>query len=192
MLISDKDIQNFIETADIVIDPYQPRLIQASSIDVRLDRQFRIFENHKYSYIDPAQEQEGLTKLVTVEGDDTFILHPGEFILGSTLEKVTLSSSVAARLEGKSSLGRLGIMTHSTAGFIDPGFSGNITLELSNVSRLPIKLYPGMRIGQLCFFLLSSPSNIPYGSAASSSHYQGQTGPTVSTYFNTYQNDFKN
>ncbi|MDR1033879.1 MAG: dCTP deaminase [Bifidobacteriaceae bacterium] len=186
MLISDKDIQSFIDDGDIVLEPYAGELLQASSIDVRLANQFLVFDNHKYAYIDPAEEQDGLTRMVEVKDGDPFILHPGEFVLGSTVEKLSLCSSVAARLEGKSSLGRLGILTHSTAGFIDPGFSGSITLELSNISRLPVKLWPGMRIGQLCFFLLSSPSAIPYGSANASSHYQGQIGPTSSRIYDGF------
>jgi dCTP deaminase len=155
-------------------------MVQPSSIDVRLDRFFRVFENHRYPHIDPAQEQSELTREVEPIGDEPFILHPGEFVLGSTYEVVSLPDDVAARLEGKSSLGRLGLLTHSTAGFIDPGFSGHVTLELSNVATLPIKLYPGMKIGQLCFFRLTSPSEHPYGSAASGSRYQDQRGPTPS------------
>jgi dCTP deaminase len=155
-------------------------MIQPSSIDVRLDRFFRLFDNHKYPHIDPAAAQEDLTRWVEVPADEAFVLHPGEFVLGSSLEQVGLSDDVAARLEGKSSLGRLGLLTHSTAGFIDPGFSGHVTLELSNVATLPILLWPGMKIGQLCFFQLSSPSANPYGSGAQGSRYQGQRGPTAS------------
>ena len=142
------------------VDPYDEGMIQPSSIDVRLDRWFRVFENHKYPHIDPSVEQPDLTRLIEPEGDEPFILHPGEFVLGSTFEVVTLPDDVAGRLEGKSSLGRLGLLTHSTAGFIDPGFSGHVTLELSNVATLPITLYPGMKIGQLCLFRLSSPPSI--------------------------------
>jgi dCTP deaminase len=155
-------------------------MIQPSSVDVRLDKYFRLFDNHKYAVIDPAAEQPDLTHLVEVEGDDPFVLHPGEFVLASTYEAVTLPDDVAARLEGKSSLGRLGLLTHSTAGFIDPGFTGHVTLELSNVATLPIQLWPGMKIGQLCFFRLSSPAENPYGSARYGSRYQGQRGPTAS------------
>lgn len=155
-------------------------MIQPASVDVRIDRFFRLFDNHKYPHIDPAQPQEDLTRLVEVAPDEPFILHPGEFVLGSTYEKVTLPDDVAARLEGKSSLGRLGLLTHSTAGFIDPGFSGHVTLELSNTATMPILLYPGMKIGQLCFFDLSSPALHPYGSQGLGSHYQGQRGPTPS------------
>jgi dCTP deaminase len=180
VLLSDRDILNEIESKRVALDPFDPEMVQPSSVDVRLDRLFRVFENHKYPHIDPAADQPDLTRMVEPEGDDAFILHPGEFVLGSTYEVVTLPDDVAARLEGKSSLGRLGLLTHSTAGFIDPGFSGHVTLELSNVATLPIKLWPGMKIGQLCFFRLSSPSEHPYGSTRYGSRYQGQRGPTPS------------
>ncbi len=163
-----------------MLDPFEPAMLQPSSIDVRLDRYFRLFDNHKYPHIDPAQEQPDLTRLVEVRPDEPLILHPGEFVLGSTVEQVTLPDDVAARLEGKSSLGRLGLLTHSTAGFVDPGFVGHLTLELSNVATLPIMLWPGMKIGQMCFFRLSSPADIPYGAGAHGSRYQGQRGPTAS------------
>ena len=155
-------------------------MLQPSSVDVRLDRFFRLFDNHKYAVIDPAQEQPELTRLVEVDADEPFILHPGEFVLASTLEQVTLPDDLAARVEGKSSLGRLGLLTHATAGFVDPGFTGHVTLELSNVATLPIKLWPGMKIGQLCFFQLTSPAEHPYGSPQYGSRYQGQRGPTPS------------
>ena len=188
MLLSDKDIRAQIESGRVVIDPYDPAMIQPSSIDVRLDRFFRVFENHKYPHIDPSVEQPDLTRLVEPDGDDPFILHPGEFVLASTYEVITLPDDVASRLEGKSSLGRLGLLTHSTAGFIDPGFSGHVTLELSNVATLPIKLFPGMKIGQLCLFRLSSPAEHPYGSEKYGSRYQGQRGPTPSrSYLNFHQ-----
>ena len=180
MLLSDRDIRAELDSGRVGLDPYDPAMIQPSSIDVRLDRFFRLFDNHKYPVIDPAQDQPDLTRLVEVEGDDPFVLHPGEFVLGATYEAVTLPDDVAARLEGKSSLGRLGLLTHSTAGFIDPGFTGHVTLELSNVATLPITLWPGMKIGQLCFFRLSSPAEHPYGSAQYGSRYQGQRGPTAS------------
>jgi dCTP deaminase len=173
-----------------VLDPYDPALLQPSSFDVRLDRLFRLFDNHKYAVIDPAEHQPELTRLVETRGDEPFILHPGEFVLGSTYEQVTLPDDIAARLEGKSSLGRLGLLTHSTAGFVDPGFTGHITLELSNVATLPIKLWPGMKIGQLCFFRLSSPAMRPYGSGEYASRYQGQRGPTASrSYLNFHRTD---
>jgi len=180
VLLSDRDIAAEISAGRIRVAPFDPQMIQPSSLDVRLDRFFRLFDNHRYAHIDPAEEQSELTRLVEVEGDEPFILHPGEFALGSTHEQVSLPDDVAARLEGKSSLGRLGLLTHSTAGFVDPGFVGHVTLELSNVATLPIKLWPGMKIGQLCFFRLSSPSEHPYGSGALGSRYQGQRGPTAS------------
>ena len=183
MLLSDRDIREAIESGRVNLEPYDPAMVQPSSIDVRLDRFFRVFENHRYPHIDPAVEQPDLTRLVEPEGDDPFILHPGEFALGSTFEVVSLPDDIASRLEGKSSLGRLGLLTHSTAGFIDPGFSGHVTLELSNVATLPIKLWPGMKIGQLCLFRLSSPAEHPYGSAVYGSRYQGQRGPTPSKSF---------
>ncbi len=160
-------------------------MVQPSSIDVRLDRYFRLFDNHKYPFIDPAAEQPDLTRCIEAEGDEPFVLHPGEFVLGSSYETVRLPDDLAARVEGKSSLGRLGLLTHATAGFVDPGFVGHVTLELSNVATLPIKLWPGMKIGQLCFFRLSSPAEYPYGSSEYGSHYQGQRGPTASR---SYQN----
>lgn len=180
MLLSDRDIASQIDSGRVALEPYEPELIQPASIDVRLDRWFRLFDNHRYAVIDPAHEQKNLTRLVEVAADAPFVLHPGEFVLGSTYERVTLPDDVAARLEGKSSLGRLGLLTHSTAGFIDPGFSGHVTLELSNTATMPILLYPGMKIGQLCFFQLSSPARAPYGQGASGSRYQGQRGPTAS------------
>lgn len=183
MLLSDRDIRANIDAGRIQLDPYDAGMIQPSSIDVRIDRYFRLFDNHKYPVIDPATDQPDLTRLVEVEPDQPFILHPGEFVLGATYEQVTLPDDIAARLEGKSSLGRLGLLTHSTAGFIDPGFSGHVTLELSNMATLPVKLWPGMKIGQLCFFQLSSPAEKPYGSADYKSRYQGQRGPTASRSF---------
>ena len=186
MLLSDRDIKAEINAERIRLEPYQAEMIQPSSIDVRLDGFFRLFDNHKYPYIDPAEDQPDLTRLIETTGGEPFILHPGEFVLGSTYEKVTLPDDVAARLEGKSSLGRLGLLTHSTAGFIDPGFTGHVTLELSNVATLPIKLWPGMKIGQLCFFRLSSPAERPYGSSEYSSRYQGQRGPTASRSFQNF------
>ena len=186
MLLSDRDIRAELERERIRLEPYEPGMIQPSSIDVRLDRYFRLFDNHKYPFIDPAEDQPELTHLIEVRPEVPFILHPGEFVLASTFEAVTLPDDVAARLEGKSSLGRLGLLTHSTAGFIDPGFTGHVTLELSNVATLPIKLWPGMKIGQMCFFRLSSPAEKPYGSADYSSRYQGQRGPTASRSFQNF------
>jgi dCTP deaminase len=179
MILSDHELHAAVKDGRLGIDPFEPDLIQPSSVDVRLDRRFRVFNNQKYTHIDPAKQQDELTVPVDVPGDEPFVLHPGEFVLGSTLEAITLPADLAARLEGKSSLGRLGLLTHSTAGFIDPGFTGHVTLELSNVANLPITLWPGMKIGQLCLFQLSSPAEHPYGSA-SGSRYQGQEGPTPS------------
>ncbi|MEN9342551.1 MAG: hypothetical protein RIR24_138 [Actinomycetota bacterium] len=193
MLMSDRDIRASIEAGQIGLEPLDMSLLQPSSFDVRIDRFFRLFDNHKYAYIDPAEPQEELTRFIEVAPDEPFILHPGEFVLGSTYEFVKLPDNVAARLEGKSSLGRLGLVTHSTAGFVDPGFNGHVTLELSNMATLPIKLWPGMKIGQLCFFQLSSPSETPYGSAKYLNRYQGQRGPTASrSYMNFYRTDVGN
>ncbi|MCW3156583.1 dCTP deaminase [Micropruina sonneratiae] len=186
MLLSDRDIRAQIDAGRVQFDPWDPAMLQPSSVDVRLDRFFRLFDNHKYPVIDPAQDQPELTRLVEVDPAEGFVLHPGEFVLGSTWETVTLPDDLAARVEGKSSLGRLGLLTHATAGFVDPGFSGHVTLELSNVATLPIMLWPGMKIGQLAFFQLTSPSENPYGSAVYGSHYQGQRGPTASRSFQNF------
>lgn len=180
MLLSDRDIKQYVSAGDILLAPYDEGLVQPASIDVRLDKIFRVFNNHKYTHIDPKVDQPDLTREVVADCDTGFILHPGEFALASTLEVVTLSNVVAARFEGKSSLGRLALATHITAGFIDPGFSGHVTLELANMNTLPIKLYPGMKIGQLAFFKMSSAVENAYGSGAYGSHYQGQRGPTPS------------
>ena len=186
MLLSDRDIRAEIAANRVGVEPFEEAMIQPSSVDVRLDKFFRVFENHKYSVIDPSTEQAELTREVIAEGDEPFILHPGEFVLASTYEVITLPDDIAGRLEGKSSLGRLGLLTHSTAGFIDPGFSGHITLELSNVANLPVKLFPGMKIGQLCLIRLSSPAEHPYGSEKYGSRYQGQRGPTASRSFKNF------
>jgi dCTP deaminase len=183
VLLSDHDLQAEIAAGRLALEPYEPGLVQPSSIDVRLDRMFRVFNNVKYTHIDPSIQQDDLTTEVEAPDGDPFVLHPGEFVLGSTLEVVTLPDDLAARLEGKSSLGRLGLVTHSTAGFIDPGFSGHVTLELSNLANLPITLWPGMKIGQICVFRLSSPADHPYGSQKYGSRYQGQRGPTPSRSF---------
>lgn len=188
MLLSDRDIRAELAAGRVVLDPFDAGMVQPSSVDVRLDKYFRVFENHRYPHIDPAEEQPDLTRMVEPADDEPFILHPGEFVLASTYEVVTLPDDVAGRLEGKSSLGRLGLLTHSTAGFIDPGFSGHVTLELSNVATLPIKLWPGMKIGQLCLIRLSSPAEEPYGSSTYGSRYQGQRGPTASkSYLNFHR-----
>lgn len=190
MLLSDRDIRAAQESGRISLDPFDAAMVQPSSVDVRLDRLFRLFDNHRYGVIDPATEQPELTRLVEVDAGDAFVLHPGELVLGSTYELVGLGTDIAARLEGKSSLGRLGLLTHSTAGFVDPGFSGHVTLELSNVATLPIKLWPGMKIGQLCLFRCSSPAEHPYGSPVYGSRYQDQRGPTPSrSYVSFYRAD---
>lgn len=188
VLLSDRDIRAEIEAGRIALTPFDPEFIQPASIDVRIDRFFRLFDNHKYAMIDPAEEQPELTRLIDVAPDQPYMLHPGEFVLASTYETVQLPDDIAARLEGKSSLGRLGLLTHSTAGFIDPGFEGHITLELSNMATLPIALWPGMKIGQLCFFRLESAADNPYGSAGNLNRYRGQRGPTASrSYMNFHR-----
>ncbi|MGC4935115.1 dCTP deaminase [Gordonia sp. DT30] len=189
MLLSDRDIHAAIDSGRLALDPFDPALVQPSSIDVRLDGLFRVFNNTRYTHIDPAQRQDELTTLVEPTKGEPFVLHPGEFVLGSTLEVCSLPDDLAGRLEGKSSLGRLGLLTHSTAGFIDPGFSGHITLELSNVANLPITLWPGMKIGQLCLLRLTSAAQHPYGSAAVGSKYQGQRGPTPSKAYLNFVRD---
>ncbi|MCP2194157.1 dCTP deaminase [Williamsia deligens] len=189
MLLSDRDIRAEIGGGRLAVEPFDPELVQPSSIDVRLDSLFRVFNNTRYTHIDPAMQQDELTTLVEPPTGEPFVLHPGEFVLGSTLEVCTLPDDLAGRLEGKSSLGRLGLLTHSTAGFIDPGFTGHITLELSNVANLPITLWPGMKIGQLCLIRLSSPAENPYGSAGVGSKYQGQRGPTPSKAYLNFVRD---
>jgi dCTP deaminase len=177
MLLSDRDLHTAIDSGALQLDPFDPSLIQPCSVDVRLDRRFRTFDNHRHPYVDALDPPTDLTTLVEVDGVEPFILHPGEFVLASTLETIAVDAAHAARLEGRSSLGRLGLMTHSTAGWIDAGFSGHVTLELSNVANLPIRLWPGMTIGQMCVFRLSSPAQRPYGSPGIG-RYQGQCGPT--------------
>jgi dCTP deaminase len=186
VVLSDRTIARLIGEGRIVIDPYDDGLLQPSSVDVRVDRFFRVFHNARYPYIDVKEPQEELTELVEIAGDQAFILHPGEFVLGSTLERIVLPDDLVARLEGKSSLGRLGLLIHSTAGFIDPGFDGHVTLELSNVANLPITIYHGMKIGQISFVQLSEPAEKPYGSGELGSKYQGQTGPTPSRYWQNF------
>ncbi len=185
MVLSDRTIARLLAQGRIEIDPYDAALLQPSSVDVRVDRYFRVFRNNLYPFIDVKQEQEQLTELVEI-ADEPFILHPGEFVLGSTLERVRLPDDLVARLEGKSSLGRLGLLIHSTAGFIDPGWNGHVTLELSNVASLPITIYRGMRIGQLSFMELTEPAENPYGAGAIGSKYQGQKGPTPSRYWQNF------
>jgi dCTP deaminase len=187
VVLSDRTIATLIAEGRIGIDPYDESLLQPSSVDVRVDRFFRVFHNARYPYIDVKEPQEALTEVVEVEGDEPFILHPGEFVLGSTLERVALPDDLVARLEGKSSLGRLGLLIHSTAGFIDPGFDGHVTLELSNVANLPITIYHGMKIGQISFMRMTEPASAPYGSSALGSKYQGQRGPTPSRYWQNFE-----
>jgi len=175
MVLSDRSIKEQLATGRLVIDPWDPELLQPSSVDVRVAAQFRVFRNSRQPYIDVRQPAEDLTELVEISGDEPFILHPDEFVLGTTLERIALPDDLVARLEGKSSLGRLGLLIHSTAGYIDPGWDGDITLELSNVSRLPITIYAGMRIGQLSFHQMTTPVDRPYRGK-----YQGQRGPTAS------------
>jgi dCTP deaminase len=187
VILSDRSLREAIAAGRLVIDPLDDDAIQPSSIDVRLDNRFRVFYTARHPYIDVRQPMDDLTELVEVKPDAAFILHPGEFVLGSTLEEVGIPPDLAARLEGKSSLGRLGLMTHSTAGFLDPGFVGHVTLELSNVANLPITLYPGMRIGQIAVFQLTTAAERPYGSRGVGSKYQGQRGPTPSRYWENFR-----
>jgi dCTP deaminase len=187
VVLSDHDIRAEIEAGRIVIDPYTPEAVQPSSVDLHLDRRFRVFRNSRYPYIDVREEQPELTELVEIAGDEPFILHPGEFVLGSTLEIVALPDDLVARLEGKSSLGRLGLLIHSTAGYVDPGWEGNLTLELSNVANLPITLYDGMKIGQISFQRLSSPVDVAYGDSRLGSRYRGQRDPTASLYHRDFE-----
>ena len=187
MVLSDRTIRRMLAEGRIEIEPYDASLIQPSSVDVRVDRYFRVFRNSRYPFINVKEAQEDLTELVEVDDDQPFILHPGEFVLGSTLERVRLPVDLVARLEGKSSLGRLGLLIHSTAGFIDPGWNGHVTLELSNVANLPITIYHGMKIGQLSFVQMSEPADNPYGADALGSKYQGQEGPTPSRYYKNFE-----
>ncbi len=187
MVLSDRTIKAEIEAGRLVFDPFDAAMIQPSSVDVRVDNKFRVFHNARYPYIDVREPMEDLTELVTVEDDRPFILHPGEFVLGQTLERVSLPSDLVARLEGKSSLGRLGLLIHSTAGFVDAGFEGNLTLELSNVANLPITIYHGMPIGQMSFMRMDEPVERPYGDAEAGSKYQGQAEPTASLYYKNFE-----
>ncbi len=187
MILSDASIRKELADGRIVIEPLDQTDIQPSSVDLRVDRYFRVFRNDTTPFIDPKLPQEDLTELVEIGDDRAFILHPGEFVLGSTLEWVELPDDLVARLEGKSSLGRLGLLIHSTAGFVDAGFKGHLTLELSNVANLPIAIYPGMKIGQISFIKMTSAADHPYGSTATGSKYQGQRGPTPSRYYLNFE-----
>jgi dCTP deaminase len=187
MILSDRSIREALADKRIEIDPLDDRDIQPSSVDLHLDRYFRVFLNHTMRVIDVKEDQEELTQLVEIREDDSFVLHPGEFVLGSTIERVKLPDDLVARLEGKSSLGRLGLLIHSTAGFVDAGWDGQLTLELSNVANLPITLYPGMKIGQISFLQMTTAADNPYGSTAVGSKYQHQVGPRPSRYFENFQ-----
>ena len=189
MILSDHTIREELAAGHIVIDPLLPKSIQPSSVDLHIDRYFRVFRNHTMSHIDVKQNLEDLTELVEIAEEEAFMLHPGEFVLGSTLERVALPTDLVARLEGKSSLGRLGLLIHSTAGFVDAGWDGQLTLELSNVANLPITLYPGMKIGQISFIRMTTPADVPYGSAEVGSKYQGQRGPRPSRYWENFPTD---
>jgi dCTP deaminase len=189
MILSDKSIREALAAGRIVIDPLDEAAIQPSSVDLHVDRYFRVFRSHTERVIDVKKDQESLTELVEINPEEPLILHPGEFVLGSTLERVVLGDDLVGRLEGKSGLGRLGLLIHSTAGFVDPGFAGHLTLELSNVASLPITVYPGMKIGQISFLLMTSPAERPYGSASLRSKYQNQRGPTPSRYFENFREE---
>jgi dCTP deaminase len=186
-VLSDRDIAVALKAGRIKIEPYDPSDLQPSSVDLHLDRSFRVFRNNRYPYIDVRAAQPDLTDLLSVADDESFVLHPGEFVLGQTLEWTELPDDLVARLEGKSSLGRLGLLIHSTAGYVDPGWKGKLTLELSNVAKLPIALYFGMKIGQISFLTMSSPVDRPYGSAGLGSKYQGQAEPTASAFFEDFE-----
>lgn len=187
MILSDRDLRAEIDGGRIIIEPYDASCVQPSSIDVKVSNLFRVFRNHSAAVLDVKKDLSDLTELVEVEPDGVFMLHPGEFVLGSTLERVAVPYDLVARVEGKSSLGRLGLLIHSTAGFVDAGFDGHVTLELANVANLPITLYPGMKIGQISFMKMTSPAEKPYGSGANGSKYQGQRGPTPSRYFENFK-----
>ena len=189
VILSDRTLREQLAAGRIVIEPLDESLIQPSSIDVRISNLFRVFRNHTRGIIDVKLDMVDLTELIEIpEGsDEPFMLHPGEFVLGSTLERIGVPDDLVGRVEGKSSLGRLGLLIHSTAGFIDAGFDGHITLELANVASLPITLYPGMKIGQVSFMQMTTSADKPYGSGASGSKYQGQRGPTPSRYFENFR-----
>jgi dCTP deaminase len=186
-VLSDHDIAALLASGRVKVEPYDAADLQPSSVDLHLDRSFRVFRNNRYAFIDVRAPQPDLTELLNVADEEPFVLHPGEFVLGQTLEWVELPNDLVARLEGKSSLGRLGLLIHSTAGYVDPGWKGKLTLELSNVAKLPIALYFGMKIGQISFFEMSSPVDRPYGSSGLGSKYQGQSEPTASAYFEDFE-----
>ncbi|HSH61712.1 MAG TPA: dCTP deaminase [Acidimicrobiales bacterium] len=189
MILSDRTIREELEAGRIEIDPLGDGCVQPSSVDLHVDRYFRVFRNHSARVIDVRENQEGLTDLVEIGAGEAFVLHPGEFVLGSTAERVRLPDDLVARLEGKSSLGRLGLLIHSTAGFVDAGWDGHLTLELSNVATLPITIYPGMKIGQISFLRMTTAADSPYGSTTVGSKYQGQRGPTPSRYYENFASE---
>ena len=181
-VLSDGTIRALIDEGRIKIEPWDPGMVQPASVDVRLGSTFRVFHNHRAAAIDLREPPTNLTEEVVVEGGEPFVIHPGEFVLGRTLERVELPDDIVARIEGKSSIGRLGLIVHATAGFVDPGFKGTLTLEITNLTRVPIKLYAGLPIAQLSFMALDAPAEHPYGSEALGSHYQGQVAATESRY----------
>lgn len=191
MILSDRSIREALEAGRIEIDPLDDSCIQPSSVDLTMDRYFRVFRNHTTGVIDVKENLEDLTELIEIpsDSDQAFMLHPGEFVLGSTAERIKLPADMVGRLEGKSSLGRLGLLIHSTAGFIDAGWDGHVTLELSNIATLPITLYPGMKIGQISFLTMTSEADVPYGSSGIGSKYQGQRGPTPSRYWENFRSN---
>lgn len=189
MVLSDRTIRKELDAGRIVIDPLGPGAIQPASVDLRLGHQFRVFRNSQIPFIDLKREYPDLTELVTIDDDNPFILHPGEFALAVTYERVTLPDDIVGRLEGKSSLGRLGLLIHSTAGYVDPGWDGALTLELSNVANLPITLYHRMKVSQISFLRLSEPAEHPYGSKEAGSKYQHQEGPTPSKYYLNFREE---
>ena len=186
MVLSDRTIKEEIAKGRIVIDPLGEGCIQPASVDVHLDRRILAFRNSRRPFIDVKEDMSDLTDIVEIEEDQPFILHPGEFVLASTLEHIELPEDLVARLEGKSSLGRIGLLIHSTAGYVDPGWKGHLTLELSNVANLPVTLYYGMKIGQLSYTRLSTPADNVYGSPGLGSKYQGQTEPTASRIYEDF------
>ena len=186
VILSDRTIRAEIKAGRIVIDPFDPSMVQPSSVDLRLDHRFLVFRSHTRPVIDVKEDLTDLTEPVEVDPDGVFVLHPGEFVLGSTAERVALPDDLVGRIEGKSSLGRLGLLIHTTAGFVDAGFQGYLTLELSNVATLPITLYPGMKIGQISFLRMDRPAEFPYGSSSLGSKYSGQVGPTPSQYWKNF------
>ena len=188
MILCDKDIKHYIKLGEIVIDPYVKSHVQPASYDVCLSNAFQVFRNYNQDIIDPQEDQRQSMERIEIDEDSSFVIHPGEFVLGSTQEKLTLPNYIVSRLEGKSSLGRLGLIVHCTAGYIDPGWTeGQITLELSNAANLPIRLRPGMKIGQLSFAKMTGPAEVPYGDPRLNSKYQGQQGPTISLMHKNYE-----